>query len=156
LKYGSFIGTKVEKYMPRAGWISLNDYASKYKISLSTLRRRIRAGELEYEIENGRYWLPNQPTDTYKKTRQQMENSSMKMDGAHFDTGQASDAMAVAQLMLTELKAAYIRSLQEKEEQILELKEEIADLKTLIKILEQNAKKNNPPPDLGSELDSWS
>lgn len=38
--------------------------------------------------------------------------------------------------LLTELKKAYSLVLQEKEEMILDLKEEISDLKTLVKVLE--------------------
>lgn len=40
-----------------AGWIPLMDYAIKNEISLSTLRRYIKANKVQYKIENGRYLL---------------------------------------------------------------------------------------------------
>ncbi|MBK7845673.1 MAG: hypothetical protein IPJ71_18710 [Bdellovibrionales bacterium] len=42
-------------------WISLNDYSSKYKVSVSTLRRRIKEDAAEYNLENGKYWLKDTP-----------------------------------------------------------------------------------------------
>lgn len=44
--------------------------------------------------------------------------------------------LTAANRLLTELKKAYTQILQEKEEQILHLKEEVADLKTLVRVLE--------------------
>jgi hypothetical protein len=38
-------------------WVSLMDYASKKSVSLSTLRRHIKANKVTYKIENGRYLL---------------------------------------------------------------------------------------------------
>jgi len=37
------------------GWVSLMDYANQNGVSLSTLRRYIKANKIEYKIENGRY-----------------------------------------------------------------------------------------------------
>ena len=38
-------------------WVSLMDFASKKSVSLSTLRRHIKANKITYKIENGRYLL---------------------------------------------------------------------------------------------------
>ena len=38
-------------------WIPLLDYAMKKEISLSTLRRYIKAKKVQYRLENGRYLL---------------------------------------------------------------------------------------------------
>jgi hypothetical protein len=38
-------------------WISLMDYATKYGVSLSTLRRHIKANKIQYRVEDGRYLL---------------------------------------------------------------------------------------------------
>jgi hypothetical protein len=38
-------------------WISLMDYAMKKGVSLSTLRRHIKANKLTYKVESGRYLL---------------------------------------------------------------------------------------------------
>ncbi|HRO65937.1 MAG TPA: hypothetical protein PL182_00070 [Pseudobdellovibrionaceae bacterium] len=44
--------------------------------------------------------------------------------------------LLAANKLLNELKKAYTQILQEKEEQILHLKEEVTDLKTLVRVLE--------------------
>jgi hypothetical protein len=36
-------------------WIPLMDYAMKTGVSLSTLRRHIKANKIEHRVENGRY-----------------------------------------------------------------------------------------------------
>jgi len=38
-------------------WISLMAFAARRRISLSTLRRHIKANKITYKIENGRYLL---------------------------------------------------------------------------------------------------
>jgi hypothetical protein len=53
------------------------------------------------------------------------------------------------QSLLNEIKKAYSLILQEKEEQILQLKEEVADLKTLVRVLEDdNNRLKKLPKDL--------
>jgi hypothetical protein len=63
--------------------------------------------------------------------------------------------MTAAQEMLSELKKAYSVILQEKEEQVLLLKDEVADLRTLVGVLEEeNARLKRQFSDSHS-LDSW-
>ncbi len=38
-------------------WLSLNEYSNKYKVSISTLRRRLRQGQLSYQVKSGKYFL---------------------------------------------------------------------------------------------------
>ena len=38
-------------------WIPLMDFAIKKGVSLSTLRRHIKANKIQYRVENGRYLL---------------------------------------------------------------------------------------------------
>lgn len=39
------------------GWIDLAQFAAKYGVSQSTLRRRIRANTIVYRLERGKYFL---------------------------------------------------------------------------------------------------
>lgn len=43
--------------------LSLTEYSAKYKVSISTLRRRIKKNEVEYVQESGKYILPDIPFD---------------------------------------------------------------------------------------------
>lgn len=38
-------------------WVPLMEYALKHGISLSTLRRYIKADKVDFKLENGRYFL---------------------------------------------------------------------------------------------------
>ena len=39
------------------GWISINDYARKFKVSDITVRRRIKQGKIPAELKNGKYYI---------------------------------------------------------------------------------------------------
>ena len=38
-------------------WLSILDYANVKKVSISTIRRSIKAGHLKYKEENGKYFI---------------------------------------------------------------------------------------------------
>lgn len=42
-------------------WIDLAQFATKYGVSQSTLRRRIRANTIAYRLERGKYFLQDSP-----------------------------------------------------------------------------------------------
>lgn len=146
-------------------YLPLADYSHKYDVSISTLRRRIKAEDIRFRFEDGKYLILDEPMSTHQKVhRPSQTNSEATLMGAHagaivresapvfglnshsFIENQNEEksrsqspedsALAAANRLLTELKKAYSQILQEKEEQILILKEEVADLKTLTKVLE--------------------
>ena len=78
---------------------------------------------------------------------QESENALMSTQSVKFQTAQPAQVQQIqankdepiltaANKLLNELKKAYSLILQEKEEQILHLKEEVSDLKTLVRVLE--------------------
>ncbi|MEK7790130.1 MAG: hypothetical protein AAB309_00705 [Deltaproteobacteria bacterium] len=71
-------------------WIPLLEYAFKKGISISTLRRRIKANQIQYQLKSGRYFV--------------------------FDDGSFP--------------------LEDRDKVIADLEEQIADLKTLVTVLE--------------------
>ena len=42
---------------PAGQWLSLMEYATRNDVSLSTLRRHIKAGKVRFRSENGRYLI---------------------------------------------------------------------------------------------------
>jgi hypothetical protein len=140
------------------------EYSAKFRVSLSTLRRRIKAGEIEFKLADGKYLLRDGPLQvvteaasetiappTSVKSQKQPEVQATKeTDNDQF--------WRATQGLLNEIKKAYSLILQEKEEQILQLKEEVADLKTLVRVLEDDnsrLKSTQPAPidfDLGLEV----
>lgn len=174
-------------------YLPLTEYSSKYKVSISTLRRRIKAEEIKYVFEEGKYMIldekpsghqgQHRPSQVAKSTVQ--SRPSLKSDGkpmnpmtqpkkaaapkpvhevmasaanppeleeqwneefARFDARDRQEPILTsANRLLTDLKKAYTQVLQEKEEQILSLKEEVSDLKTLVRVLEaENARSKKP------------
>ena len=79
--------------MENGQWIPLLEYAVRKGMSMSTLRRRIKANEIKYQIKKGRYYLWD--------------------DGAY--------------------------PLEDSHKVISDLQDQIADLKTLVKVLESKA-----------------
>ena len=141
-----------------ANWLPLTEYSSKYQVSVSTLRRRIRADKCEYTYEDGKYLLKDTSLDDHhpnnRKKSQFAEAKSASANSASkkSQSGEQKNNIdsdseiewvpeseiydtAVARL-LQELKGAYSLVLQEKEEQIMILKDEVADLQTLVRVLE--------------------
>lgn len=149
--------------------LQLSDYSNKYGISMSTLRRRIKAAEVEFEFDQGKYWLKDAPMSRYVRHRQQatdkkpvnqveQDKGASKESDLNLTQPQSLEIQAAlvdmreftasAKSMMSEIKSAFIKALQEKEEQILELKDEVADLRTLNRILDQEnerIKKNSFP-----------
>jgi flagellar motility protein MotE (MotC chaperone) len=137
-------------------WLTISDYASKYKVSVSTLRRKIKAGTCEFIFEEGKYFLKNKSLKDHRT--QKVSRPAPAVAPPHTPTvpapsrnlidenshrfgeqsgEESSPIFATANRLLNELKKAYSVILQEKEEQILQLKDEVADLKTLVRVLEE-------------------
>ncbi len=130
-------------------WLPITEYSTKYRISVSTLRRRIKTNDIKYQFIDGKYLLLDEPANTHQHRRPSL-NSELKVnpkaDSGTRDEdleppqppsgGTEGPILTAANKLLTELKKAYSQILQEKEEQILQLREEVADLKTLVRVLE--------------------
>ncbi len=147
-------GTEFKQYIP------LTEYAIKYKVSISTLRRRIKSEEIDFQFHEGKYLISDKPLSYHANGPRPSPNKSemvqlgaqasatVKERAPEFFPGSEGPALSSvtppdsapvineANRLLVELKRAYTKVLQEKEEQILELKEEVTDLKTLVKVLE--------------------
>lgn len=158
--------------MDMTNWLPLTEYSIKHKVSLSTLRRRIKSDNIKYTFQDGKYFLLDESVSSHSKHRP----SQIKDDAKNLvvvekeiqprkvvevatkseKVSEPSSApkseeracppkkefiseepmITTANKLLTELKKAYSQILQEKEEQILQLKEEVSDLRTLVRVLE--------------------
>lgn len=134
-------------------WLSLTEYSNKHKVSISTLRRKIKSTDIEFRLDDGKYMIydTDEPTtEAVSQTRKEIAPShsgvsyneqhrpSLKSEAQHENMNKESgeSVITAANRLLADLKKAYSQVLQDKEEQISELREEISDLKTLIKVLE--------------------
>lgn len=166
-------------------WLPLTDYSTKYRVSVSTLRRKIKADDINYRFADGKYFIMDDPSEQRSDQRPEQSAAglhrpsqvSLEVQSADAEQNQSSNqsfqvnasgntpvntqlnnqtqniseklnrnafpllqkdepVLTAANRLLGELKKAYTLILQEKEEQILNLHEEITDLKTLVRVLE--------------------
>lgn len=108
-------------------WIPLLEYAVKKGVSLSTLRRHIKANKVLYKVENGRYLLH----DADASERGEHDSGGQAMGSERSVTTPAPlRAMPV-------LGKAAPESITKLETDLQRAREEIAELKTLIAFYEE-------------------
>lgn len=134
--------------MIEQSWLPLTDYSTKYKVSVSTLRRRIKAEDIQFRFDDGKYFIMDEPIDAHQQRGHRPSLNSepslyvgprkLEPTTESNPLRQSKDEpiLTAANKLLHELKKAYSQILHEKEEQILHLKGEVADLKTLVRVLE--------------------
>ena len=125
-------------------WLSLSDYSTEYGISISTLRRRIKGSQIKFKMINGKYFLARQGVQTHSVSSSVPRNETpMRATVPEIEveplrkSSPDDNTFQTAKSLLDELKKAYLNSLQDKEKQIIQLKQQIADLKTLVMYLER-------------------
>lgn len=141
-------------------WLALTEYSNKHRVSISTLRRRIKAEDIRFRFEDGKYLILDEApkkmavneqqhrpslnseviirsAETAKQLSQPNEVEIQQLATPTAQNNETSESvLTAANRLLVDLKRAYTQVLQEKEEQIMYLKEELIDQKTLIKVLE--------------------
>lgn len=126
--------------MSLEGWLPITEYAGKYRVSISTLRRRIKSGEVEFAFKDGKYLLKDQPIVLHPvmPVAPPPKSSVMPVSKTKADSISSDDPSRInhAQDLLNEIKKTYSLLVQEKEQQLLLLRSEVADLRTLVKVLE--------------------
>ena len=138
-------------------WLPLAEYSMKHQVSISTLRRRIKSDEVKFRFDDGKYLIldedptkvafaeehrPSLKSEVQKNSAQASQDRKTNISFQPQDSSES--VISAANRLLLDLKKAYTQVLQEKEEQILSLREETMDLKTLIKVLEsENSRLRN-------------
>ncbi len=125
-------------------YLSLTDFAVKYKVSISTLRRKIKANDLAFKFEDGRYLVCDQPISIEQKSHRPSHLPPVKSLSSVLGIASVlpqQPSSPPKEQVMSELKQAYLGILQEKEQMIFELREEIVDLKMLVRALEEQNQK---------------
>jgi hypothetical protein len=118
-------------------WIPLMDYAMKKGVSLSTLRRHIKANKIQYRVENGRYLLFVEPGDAILTPRPAVATKVAPV------TAKAASPSSTSVKNPSQNDDYLMSQLQTK---LKKAQEEIAELKTLIAFYEESLgfAKGNP------------
>jgi len=148
--------------MQKNKWLTLSEYSIKYKVSVSTLRRRIKGKKVNCIYEDGKYFLDNRPLKDHRFNNTEGDlthhqnfipeaTEAPPHNYGSFGTKIEANKKTISEtqrgvsedvkFMVKELKNAYTLNLKEKEEQILILKDEITDLKMLVHALENQIEK---------------
>ena len=120
-------------------WLPLAEYSMKHHVSISTLRRRIKTDDIQFRFDDGKYFILDEElkkTANAEEHRPSLSSNVSQSVQTEIPTEAGESVISAANRLLADLKKAYTQVLQEKEEQILSLREETMDLKTLIKVLE--------------------
>lgn len=125
-------------------WLSVVDYAVIKKVSVSTLRRRIKSKSIEAKIENGKYLLRVSPEESLNFKRESGFDP-LKGSSENNESDEDRGGSTSVQELLQELKSAYSQIFSEKEAMITQLKSEIEILKHMNHFLEQQIM-NTPDP----------
>ena len=113
-------------------WLSLMDYARKNELSLSTLRRYIKAKKVNFKLEEGRYllWDESESADSEKPLAAPVQTVS---PGFNSYVEQFSLQHSDRSVLLDQLKSTQC--------ELQKTKEEVAELKTLIAYYEERLRK---------------
>ena len=151
-------------------WLSLTEYSSKYNVSISTLRRRIRSGQLSFNISFGKYFLKDQNLGRLKETKEEIKNQEFnasiknKIDNKEKDATQKDIVQKEIKSVGTEhflldklmdVQKKLYEKIEAKELKILEQQTQIADLNTLVAFLEKENKDLKSVLHQEKEIEEW-
>lgn len=83
-------------------WIPLMDYAIRRGVSLSTLRRHIKANKIQYRVENGKYLLLDRPDEAAVNESGQQEAAALqaKLQKVETDLQKAQEEIAELKMLV--------------------------------------------------------
>jgi len=122
------------------GWIDITEFADKYGVSASTLRRRIRNNSIAFKMHRGKYLLEDStealkaaPLFSRRHAMHAAPQQSMRSTQMTDDLHDPVDAfMNSSQVLPLHLKEEHDKVLSENKR----LKAQIEELETLVKMLE--------------------
>jgi len=132
------------------GWLDITEFALKYGVSASTLRRRIKNNSIQYKMQRGKYLLEDSPSalshaplfsrssavqniNNQHKFERNLQQHNFSEDFAEIHDP-VDDFLKSDKVLPVQLKADYERLEQENRK----LKAQISELETLVKALEAN------------------
>lgn len=165
-------------------YLSLNEYSNKYGISISTLRRRIRAGQFSYSLKFGKYFLKDQSPDTFSKKQKvtKRDNKEIRFNSGKkkfesqsssfeqlkdeavkdIESGKSKNDLLSALLKdssflvrLMDSQKELYSQIEKKEKKISEQQSQIADLDTLVALLEKENKDLKSLLYQEKEMEEW-
>ncbi len=118
-----------------SSWLPITEYAVKNRVSISTIRRKIKNNELQNKLENGKYLILDEGLDyNLSKEANRLKNTYNSVD----------EVLEFAERSIQEITKLNQEIIKEKDstiniqnKKIHDLEEELAELKMLINVLEK-------------------
>ena len=85
-------------------YLSLTEYSNKYSVSISTLRRRIRAGHFPYSLRLGKYFLKDQSPVTLSK----QQNAMQKKVSERKTSFNSDEKKVVSQMLESQIPSSFL------------------------------------------------
>ena len=114
-------------------WVTLEEYADRYKVSLSSLKNKIADGSIEYQLSSAKYFIKDQvppEQNTFKKQEPPLMN-------------------------LEEKHQELISTFNKQKEELRSLHAEYEDLKNLVQWLEKENKEMRYVLNSLHRIDKW-
>ena len=127
-------------------WLSIVEYSTKFGISPSTIRRKIKANKIAYKTENGKYLISTecsgpaimeqQAVAAYNSFDGAVPPANSKMQASEEIITFAEKSISTITKIHEDLLTEKDKRLQLQEGMITQLREEIGELRMLVKVLE--------------------
>ena len=124
-------------------WLNIMDYSHKYGISTSTIRRKLRAKKLSYKIEQGKYMIYDDESELMLNNNTHGETFMTTNSNQTGSTQASEEVIRFAERSISTITKLHENLLAEKdkrlslqEQTIANLKEELSELRMLVKVLE--------------------
>ena len=128
-------------------WLSLTEYSQKYNISISTLRRRIRAGSITVKLEEGKYFIVDEQQSVPINQDQDLKTPVKKEENVQRQ-GSFIDKLLNTQQEL-------YRLITQKDKKIENLQSQISDFNTLVALLEKENSKLKNQLEQEKKIEEW-
>lgn len=115
-------------------WVTIEDYADRYKVSLSSLKKKIANGSIEYQLASTKYFIKDQPLPEQNPFNKNQDSPLMNLEEKH-----------------KELTAAF----NNKKNELQSLRAEYEDLKNLVQWLEKDNKEMRYVLNSLHRMDKW-
>ena len=129
-----------------SNWLPITEYSFKNRISVSTIRRKIKSNTLKFKVENGKYFIMDEDADyEISENRFYIRSTDGKGDNkigfSNIDelVNFAERSINTVSRLNQELATEKDKVIKIQEGTILQLKEQINELKMLVSVLEKNS-----------------
>jgi len=121
-------------------WLPITEYAVKNRVSVSTIRRRIKNQELKHKLESGKYFILDEGEATVQGQKTPLVGlcGNSVEEVLDFAERTIKEITKLNQEIITEKEALIINQ----KKKIQKLEEELSELKMLITLLEKKQSLN--------------